>query len=124
MNICRYCNNTIPPDEVSITHSYWNSFPFFCHRQCKDAGVKQEAFDCQMIDADCNDCKYYIRGNLAPKIVSLIKTIDGRMEEIIFSPNVFIDGRCLKFDKVVIAQPNKYSGLICFEHRRARKLEM
>lgn len=117
-NLCRYCDQPVVDDPV-ITYSYWQGAPFICHRQCKDAGVKQEAFDCQCIDADCNDCKHYRRGRLAPLQRTKVKTTDGRTVELTFQPEVFIDGHCLKFDKPTLACPMKWTGHPCFEHRRS-----
>jgi len=115
---CRYCDKPIPESESAITHSYWKGLPFPCHKACKDSGVKQEAFDCQVIDADCNDCKHYRRGKLAPLFCEMTKRTNGTMVEVAFQPNIFIDGHCLKFNRPTLAQPNKWSGLDCFEHRR------
>lgn len=112
---CRYCGLEIISDEV-ITHSYWGGFPFPCHKSCMEAGIKQEAFDCQVIDADCNDCKHYKRGHLVYPIVSRLGTRDG-VVEVSHQPNAFT-GTCLKFNKPTLAQPNKWSGFACFEHRR------
>jgi hypothetical protein len=118
-NRCRYCEDVVMDEaSASITHSYWSGFPFICHKSCKDEGVKLEAFDCQMIDADCNDCKHYQRGVLAPETVSQLKRTDGRIVEVVHKPNVFIGGRCLKFNRTTVASPNKWSGYECFEHRR------
>lgn len=115
---CRYCDKPVDESEATITHSYWQGVRFICHKACKDAGVKQEALDCQVIDADCNDCRHYKRGQLSPKVISNTKTTDGRWVQVIHQPNVIIGGHCLKFDRPTIAQPNKWSGLECFEHRR------
>jgi len=114
---CRYCG--LPVTESSVTtFSYWNRDPFQCHRECKQLGERNEAISCQTIDADCNDCKHFKRGKLADKSSSQIKTPDGRTETVTFQPNWF-HGDCLKFNRPTIAQPNKWSGLECFEHRRS-----
>lgn len=116
---CRYCQQPLLPEDSVRTLSYWSGVEFICHKSCKVAGEKQEAFDCQLIDADCNDCKHYKRGTLAPKVISKLHRKDGTVVDVIFQPNYFIGGQCLKFNRPVIAQPNKWSGLECFEHRRA-----
>jgi len=116
---CRYCDQSIDADPVK-TVAYWGATPDWCHRQCKESGVKREAYECQLIDADCNDCRHYKRGRLAPERVSVIKTRDGRFEEVRFQPNLFIGGHCLKLDKPTDACPNKWTGHECFEHRRAQ----
>lgn len=115
--ICRYCSQPITGQPVN-TQAYWGATPDVCHAECKQAGVRQEAFDCQVIDADCNDCKHYQRGKLAPKVISKLHTPDGRIVNVIHQPNVFKDGHCLRFDKPMLAFPNKWTGRECFEHRR------
>lgn len=118
IQLCRYCDLPIADSELVTTHSYWGGLPYPCHKSCKAEGVKQEAYDCQVIDADCNDCKHYKRGVLAPRVVSHLRKPDGSVVEVSHQPNYFIGGRCLKFDKEVIAQPNKCTLHECFEHRR------
>lgn len=119
---CRYCKAPVNDKQTAtLTYSYWQGDPFICHKACKDAGIKREAYECQCIDADCNDCRHYRRGKLAPQQISLTKTTDGRIVEIIYNPNIIIGGHCLKFDRKTNAYPNKWSGLECFEHRRAAK---
>lgn len=115
MTICRYCDGEIPEQELVTTHSYWGGSPFPCHKQCKDAGIKQEAFDCQLIDADCNDCKYFKRGEVVKRLLSCMENGKSSMKLVNMG---FINGHCLKFDRLTQAQPNKWSGLECFEHRR------
>lgn len=116
--ICRYCSQPLAESEAVKTHSYWGGLPFVCHAACKQAGEREEAFECQCIDADCNDCKHYQRGKLAPLVRSWLHKPDGRRVEVTHQPNVFIGGRCLKFDKPTEASPNKWTGHECFEHRR------
>lgn len=120
VNICRYCNQEIDPSEEAVkTFSYWSKLEFVCHRQCKQPGELQEAIDCQTIDADCNDCKHYKRGYLAPMMIGLVRREDGTAYWATHQPNIFIDGHCSRFNKTVLAQPNKWTGLECFEHRRS-----
>lgn len=94
--ICRYCDK--PVENGVTTHSYWNAIPFLCHAECKDAGYKQEAYECQVLDADCNDCKHFQRGPMLSK---------GAWE-----------GVCLKDNTPTKAYPNFASCHPCFEHRR------
>lgn len=108
--ICRYCGQPIAAGTAVVTFAYWDwGLPqakrekFYCHAQCKAAGLKHEAFECQRIDADCNDCKHFARGQ-------------------IIGTNA-IAGQCLKFNKATVAWPNKWRGLDCFEHRRAHEYE-
>jgi hypothetical protein len=116
---CRYCSLPIAEGESATTHSYWQGLPFPCHKACKDAGVKQEAFDCQAVDADCNDCRHFKRGKLANKTVSTWTKPDRKIAMVIHQPDVF-SGHCLKHDRPTIGQPKKHSGYYCFEHRRSR----
>ena len=97
---CRYCSSILTLEDATTTLSYWNQFVFFCHKICKQSGERQEAIDCQTIDASCNDCKHFQRG----KIIGGI-------------PKTF-DGHCLKFDKPTVAYPHYWHGKECFEHRR------
>lgn len=116
MDVCRYCN--LPVENPVRTLAYWNQTPDVCHAGCREAGEREEAFDCQVVDADCNDCRFYRRGKLAGKIVSKLHRQDGTVAEVVHQPNIFTGGHCLKFDREVVAQPKKWSGFPCFEHRR------
>ena len=122
MTACRYCDKPMDDRSIVRTQSYWSAMADFCHRECKAAGEKQEALDCQMIDADCNNCRHYQRGKIAPKIISKLKTEDGRIVDVIFNPEYYIGGACLKFNVPTLAQPNKWTGHECFEHRTQVKL--
>lgn len=116
---CRYCGIVASVlEECAITFSYWSAFPFVCHKKCMDAGLKLEAFDCQVVDADCNDCKHFKRGQAAPKQVSRWKNHKGEWVETVYNPEIW-RGHCLKFDKPTLAFPKFCTGHPCFEHRRA-----
>lgn len=116
MDNCRYCGQPIEAADLSTTYSYWGGFQFACHRKCKDAGIKSEAYDCQVIDADCNDCKHFKRGSIVPHKPEVQAAIDsGQCPN--FSTEIW-NGHCLKFDRPTRAFPKKWSGLGCFEHRR------
>lgn len=115
---CHYCHLPIADKDKSTTRSYWNGGSFDCHKSCKESGFQAEVIECQTIDADCNDCRHFKRGSLAPLRISLTKTTDGRIVEVPYQANLFT-GTCLKFNKPTIAQPNKWSGHECFEHRKA-----
>lgn len=117
-NVCRYCGIGFETEKPIQTFSYWNKLQFWCHKLCKSFGETEEAIECQTIDADCNDCKHYKRGTLEPKIVSKLKRGDGSIVDVVFQPQVFINGHCNKFNKPTLAFPNKWTGRICFEHRK------
>lgn len=113
---CRYCGLSIADSERVITHSYWQGLPFPCHKACKDQGVKDEAYQCQVEDADCNDCKHFKRvwqANLQREW-----SLNNRREWVVltFQPEVW-HGLCLKFNRPTEAYPKKWTGRVCFEHR-------
>lgn len=60
---CRYCGEI--PNKNIRTLSYWKSVHFISCPECKVDGEKQEAIDCQIIDADCNDCKHFQRASFS-----------------------------------------------------------
>ena len=94
---CRYCDKPVETDSV-VTHSYWQGVKFVSHAACKVVGEKSEALECQTIDADCNDCRHFQRGQLVGKEVW--------------------SGHCQKFNHKTRAYPKKWTGRECFEHRR------
>ncbi len=119
MKTCRYCSKPIPFPALAEASAYWNATKDFCHRSCKAAGERQEAFDCQCIDADCNDCKHYQRGKIAPKTISsYIDKRNGKLVTIIHQPDIFVGGSCAKFNLPTLAFPKKWTGRECFEHRK------
>lgn len=118
MSLCRYCRKPVIKEDAVETFGYFGNTPDHCHLACKPEGIKQEAFDCQMIDADCNDCRHFKRDRIAGKVRSLTMRTDGTQYEVIHQPNV-VYGHCLKFDKPTQAFPNKWTGRECFEHRRS-----
>lgn len=115
MNTCRYCSNPVEPADAVRTLSYWNQHEYVCHAACKNDGERQEAIDCQTIDADCNDCKHFKRGELVKRW--LAGMVDGKSKNILVNMG-FARGHCLRFDTPTIARPHMSSGLHCFEHRR------
>jgi hypothetical protein len=96
---CRYCNQPLSESEAVPTHAYWNAMPGVCHKECKVPGEKQEAYDCQLIDADCNDCAFFIRD---------------KERKLKYGAT----GTCSKFGTLAVALPKTCSGLKCFSHRR------
>ncbi len=59
---CRHCNQEITKEDFAIYHTYWKAVWTPCHKKCLNDLTKQEAYDCQCIDANCNDCGYFVRG--------------------------------------------------------------
>ena len=92
---CRFCKKTIKKEDAAITIGYWIGTWYICHKNCKQKGESDEAFDCQKIDQDCNDCYFFKR---------IKKT----------------KGWCEKYNKSMIAAPKFASGYDCFEHRKAK----
>lgn len=96
---CRYCHEDIEEEQVGFTNTYWQGLLDLSHSECKKEGEREEAYECQSIDADCNDCRHFKR--------------EDRQE-----------GRCMKtlwrriIRKKVKAQPQFCSSLECFDHRR------
>ena len=60
-NICRYCKQEIKEEDFCITYGYWYPLWYPSHKDCKQEGENNEAFECQKIDSACNDCKYFNR---------------------------------------------------------------
>lgn len=71
-----------------------------CGVGCREMS-KEDIIEQQKIDADCNDCKHFKRGQFHK------------------SPGLdWFDGHCLKFDKPTKAYPMQFTGHFCFEHRK------
>jgi hypothetical protein len=93
---------------------------FVCHPECKAFGEREEAFLCQQIDADCNDCKHFKRVEVIKRMLSCMEDGEPSMRLVNMG---FIAGHCIKFDKPTFAEPNKWTGYECFEHRRTNQNE-
>lgn len=78
------------------------------HKQCKAEQRAYEAYECQKIDADCNDCLYFERSKTA-KVSGYTVT--------------HAIGQCLKFNKPTKAYPQFASGHECFVHRKDKEGE-
>jgi hypothetical protein len=111
---CRYCGQLIIGDSVK-TLAYWNQTTDICHAECKAIGERTEAFDCQTIDADCNDCKHFQRGNLIQNWLS--DMADGKATKRLVNMGIF-NGMCQRFNTPAKAFPKMSTGRSCFEHRR------
>ncbi len=93
---CRKCGEPLDRDNFVIGAGYWGGIWSPSHKECTD-WVEKEHRACKEIDADCNDCLNFVRGE---------KVSDG-----IFS------GTCKRFGKEVFAYPNFCSGHDCLEAR-------
>ena len=89
---CKSCGKPVSKDEFQINSSYWYNIWFTIHTSCALLYEKHEKFECQKIDANCNDCQFFKR----------VKNNNGT---------------CLKFNKSVLAQALFCSNLDCFVHR-------
>ena len=100
---CRRCKKRINKTDIVKSKSYWYKVKdIFSHKECETKEVYQEeAYECQKIDADCNDCGYFKRGNIVQHGIASIW-----------------NGVCNKFNKDVKAYPNFCSGHECFVHRK------
>jgi hypothetical protein len=96
--VCRYCDQPLAYEEAVVTRAYWWGNYFLCHERCKAPGEREEALECQKIDADCNDCRHFKRER-AGKFTG--------------------SGVCLKFNQQTESYPHMSTGRPCFEHRRA-----
>ena len=112
---CRYCDKLILPGCEVLTRGYWWQTEFQCHGSCKVDGEKQEAFDCQMVDADCNDCRHFKRGEVVKEWLSCMENGKAGMRLVNMGT---ITGHCLRFDRPTSAHPKTWTGRECFEHRR------
>jgi hypothetical protein len=92
-SVCRYCEQYIERDDIVIAYSYWSAYWYPSHKYCQKSGYDKEAFDCQLIDASCSDCKFFHR------------------DEGVY-------GQCLKYDKPVEGHSNLAMCMPCFEHRK------
>ena len=110
---CRGCGLPLTDTDFDVWVSYWKSVWFPAHKACRAAGMAEEAYDCQCVDADCNDCNSFCRGKSAGELV---------MIGVAGSPDVTrpANGHCEKFDRPAVAWANFCSGWACFEHRKGK----
>jgi hypothetical protein len=114
MTICRYCEQAVAPDEAVPTVSYWKAVPFVAHPACRVAGYKREAYECQCLDADCNDCTFFTRSRMVGKEIWI-----GRCANAARQPQ----GHAKLDGESVHAFPNFSSGHPCFVHRRQQEYD-
>lgn len=98
-DVCCHCGEEIENADFEYGASYWTPNlwrPY--HKGCKKEAMKQEAVACQKIDADCNDCKFFVREK---------ETTKGTYR-----------GKYNFFGGETTAHVNIYTGKECFVHRR------
>lgn len=140
---CKHCGKEITSDEFDYNASYWtpNTWRPY-HKSCKKDAVTQEAIACQTIDANCNDCKYFKRGEVESELTEdhsflavkfWIENSEERRwikgdEEIVkdltltrlakIGDKVRFNGFCEKRNIAVHAQSNTSTSYECFQHRK------
>lgn len=104
---CRGCGEKLTTETFAIWTTYWNAMRVPCHADCREAGMKQEAYDCQCLDAACNDCLHFAR------------------EKMFEAPGLKgWKGRCNKFNTEVTTVPNWAELRECFEHRKSQQSQI
>jgi len=94
INLCYSCGKLLGDDRKKIS-TYWNAERVFVCPVCTN---EENIIACQKIDADCNDCKFFLRGEKVSKGI--------------------FEGICKKDNSKVLAYPVHYSGHECFVHRK------
>lgn len=97
-NLCHACKKPVTKETITVYSSYWKAIWFPCHKDCLQAYAQENSYLCQCLDASCNDCKHFERGD----------RIDKRSS----------NGHCRKLDKPTIAIVNWPMHMECFEHRK------
>lgn len=98
--ICRGCKKEVKEENFDYMASYWGSPPSWhiVHSECKKSCSQEETYLCQIIDADCSNCKFFERGKELGTGIS--------------------EGRCSHFNKPTKAYVNVATGHKCFVHRK------
>lgn len=78
----------------------------------------QDVIDMQTIDADCNDCIHFKRGQMVWRMI-IQKDKQGVEKEVRAAFGHYCQGHCLKFDMPTEAYAGQFTGHECFQHRRA-----
>lgn len=143
-NTCGWCNQIIEEKDFDYLAGYW--FPFIfrpVHTYCKKKYKDYEAFECQNIDKNCNDCKFFKRGKIQAPLTQEhdFLAVDFKInwtEERKWEKDnketlhhlplarlakigdmVEFNGYCEKKNIPVHAQSNFACGYECFEHRKS-----
>ena len=93
-NICRHSKEVITDiNDLDVFIGYWTPQCWFpVKKEYKKIGMQLEAYECQLIDCNCNDCAFFDRST----------------------------SKCNKFDKTVSPKPNtcQPDTQECFLHRK------
>jgi hypothetical protein len=92
---CRFCNELALKEDAVISVGYWYPNAYhISHKDCIKEGERKMQYECQKIDADCNDCANYVR----------------------------VDKFCVRYSKKVKAVAGFPSLYDCFSHRLDAKV--
>lgn len=104
MEICKVCKkegaDTYQPSYWAVRQEDGHILKSHYHKECH----KEEAREMQIIDANCNDCKFF------------------NGENSYHIPNTSVrwrTGKCAKYNKEVVATVKFCQSNECFEHRNA-----
>lgn len=125
---CRFCGEEVSRESAGVIVGYWKPIWFIAHKECEVPGKQEEAFECQCIDADCNDCGYFNRGKFNKsadakdyRIFTGDPEKDAAEQKKYIGDLLFIDsydGNCMKYDRPASAWPKSARMLPCFKHRK------
>jgi hypothetical protein len=125
---CRHCKDEVLEKDFAICASYWNNGTFgssiyVCHKGCVKEQKENEAYECQKIDRDCNDCKFFKRGEvvepLTQKHKDIIVSVDLKNPPIYtIGKEIKFHGKCEKHNIGTYAFSQFASGYECFVHRK------
>lgn len=117
-NKCRRCDKLLDEQHFVIGHTYWKHlYQPFCSEKCREKTEAEDAYSCQCIDADCNDCKHFKREGTFDK--DLMQ--DKKKTKNLFPRIGGFKGTCLKYNVPAKAFPMTATGWACFEHRKSKK---
>jgi len=112
------CGKKIEKDDFDVAIGYWSPDFRPVHKGCKKRWEQEEAYACQKIDANCNDCKFFKR-DISAKIVDVPKEYqDNIKHKFLFPPIQGYKGKCEKFNVDVYANAKVATGMDCFIHRK------
>jgi hypothetical protein len=140
---CCNCKNKLTEESISYYATYWtpNLWKSVC-KGCREETIKSEQIACQIIDANCNECKFFKRGESKGKLTEdhlflkvkfgiaheekrewqegdkLIQKNLPILREAVIGDEVKFNGFCEKKNIQTQATSNICSGYDCFEHRK------
>ena len=101
-NRCRRCDAAL--SEVVVGSTYWSAKKQpFCSDTCKRLDEVECVYECQKIDANCNECVHFKREEL---------------QKVPGIPGGVWHGQCLKKGVPTEGISRWYQGHECFEHRK------